>query len=80
LNSTFTVAATQPAQIDLTTLSPGSSNPLHTYGIYSVQGDVLTYCVAAPDQPRPTGFATRKGDRHTLAVLKRIAPAGNPAD
>src|SRR6516165_585480 len=70
-SSTYTLTAARPALIDLTTVSP--DNPtLHTRGIYSLQGDVLTYCIAAPGRPRPAEFATAKGDGHTLVVLKRL--------
>ncbi len=71
-SSTYTVTPSQPARIDLTTIFEDRPPPLHTKGIYSIQGDALTYCVASPDQPRPSEFATRKGDGHTLAVLKRV--------
>src|SRR6266481_5773016 len=71
-SSTFTVTPSQPALIDLTTIFEDRPPPLYTKGIYSIYGDVLTYCVASPDQPRPSEFATRKGDGYTLAVLKRV--------
>jgi uncharacterized protein (TIGR03067 family) len=72
-SSTYTLTAGQPALIDLTTLSQDNPAALYTGGIYSLQGDVLRYCVAAPGRPRPSEFATTKGDGYTLVVLKRIA-------
>jgi hypothetical protein len=45
--------------------------PLHTKAIYLLAGDTLTYCVAAPGQPRPTAFATSPGDGRTHVVLQR---------
>ena len=39
-------------------------------GIFELTGDELRYCVAAPGQPRPTGFAAFKGSGHTLVTLK----------
>ena len=73
-SSTYTLTASQPARIDLTTVYQGDPTRLETKGIYSLGGDVLTYCVAAPGRPRPTEFATAKGDGHTLVVLKRAVP------
>jgi len=70
--STFTLIAGQPASIDLTTVHQGDDPTLHTLGIYSIDGDLLTYCIAAPDVPRPTQFATAQGDGCTLVVLKRL--------
>jgi uncharacterized protein (TIGR03067 family) len=71
-SSTFRLTAARPRQIHLTTVDAGSPIPLHTEGIYSLRGGVLTYCVAAPGRPRPTEFATAKGDGQTLVVLKRF--------
>ena len=39
-------------------------------GIFKLAGDELRYCIAAPGQPRPTGFAAVKGSGHTLVTLK----------
>ena len=72
-SSTYTLTAARPALIDLTTVSQDSPTRLYTKGIYLLQGDVLRYCIAAPGRPRPTEFATTKGDGYTLVVLKRIA-------
>src|SRR4051812_29627697 len=71
-SSTFTLTAGNPRLIDLTTISQDQPTPLHTLGIYSLDGDVLCYCVAPPGRPRPAEFATKKGDGHTLVVLKRV--------
>jgi uncharacterized protein (TIGR03067 family) len=41
-------------------------------GIYKLEGDRLTICVARPgDKQRPKEFATKKGSGTTLVVLKR---------
>jgi uncharacterized protein (TIGR03067 family) len=72
--STYTLTAGRPTLIDLTTVFPDNATRLHTSGIYSLQGDVLMYCIAAPGCPRPTEFATTAGDGRTLVVLKRVAP------
>jgi uncharacterized protein (TIGR03067 family) len=41
-------------------------------GIYKLQGDMLTSCVAEPDKERPTEFASKPGSGHTLRVFKRV--------
>jgi len=78
--STYSLTAGRPALIDLTTVSQDYPTGLHTSGIYSLKGDFLVYCIAAPDRPRPTEFATTKGDGYTLVVLKRIALERRQAD
>jgi hypothetical protein len=79
-SSTYTLTAARPALIDLTTVSGDNPARLLTRGIYALQGDVLMYCIGAPDRPRPTEFATTRGDGRTLVVLKRIALARWQAD
>ena len=39
-------------------------------GIYAVEGDTLKWCVAGPDNPRPTEFVSRP-PRQFYMVLKR---------
>jgi uncharacterized protein (TIGR03067 family) len=41
-------------------------------GIYKLEGDTLTICVAEPDKDRPTAFASKEGTGHTLLVFKRV--------
>ncbi len=74
-SSTFRLTAGSPGQIDLDTTFADSPNRLHTEGIYTLCGDTLTYCVAAPGRPRPTEFATALGDGNTLVTLKRLGLA-----
>jgi len=50
-------------------VNPG--HPLFTKAIYAIEGDRMTYCVAPPGKPRPSGFVTKKGDGYTLVSLKR---------
>lgn len=50
-------------------VNPG--HPLLTKAIYAIEGDRMTYCVAPPGKPRPSGFVTKQGDGYTLVSLKR---------
>jgi|SRR5580704_7324361 uncharacterized protein (TIGR03067 family) len=43
-------------------------------GIYRIDGDTLTSCVAKPGKDRPTEFASKPGTGHTLRVFKRTKP------
>jgi uncharacterized protein (TIGR03067 family) len=46
-----------------------------TKAIYRLQGDSLTICMTtSSDEPRPTEFATQKGDGRVLMVFKRASP------
>ena len=51
---------------------------LHTKAIYKIEGHHMTYCVAAPGQPRPTEFMTKKGDGCTLVSLQVEVVSSNP--
>lgn len=41
------------------------------YGIYRLEGDVLTVCMADSGLPRPTEFTSERGSGHTLTVWKK---------
>ena len=71
--SRFQVVAGEPMALDMTTRNHGDGMILHTKAIYRLKGNILTYCVGAPDEPRPTEFSTQPGDRRTLVVLKRAS-------
>lgn len=43
-------------------------------GIYDLTGDTMRLCVSPPDQPRPTEFVTKPGDRRQLHVRRRVEP------
>jgi uncharacterized protein (TIGR03067 family) len=44
------------------------------YGIYQLDGDTLTLCVARANATRPTAFATADGTPTVLIVFKRAKP------
>jgi len=43
-------------------------------GIYKVEGDQVTLCVAAENRPRPTSFESTSENRNSIYVLKRRKP------
>jgi uncharacterized protein (TIGR03067 family) len=58
-------AAKKPKEIDLIAAKGV------TKGIYALDGDNLKITLATGDGGRPTEFATKPGDGHYHAVLKR---------
>jgi uncharacterized protein (TIGR03067 family) len=60
----------KPKTIDIIfTEGPGKGHSQK--GIYELDGDTQKICIAMPDQPRPTEFASKAGSGHVLEVLKR---------
>jgi uncharacterized protein (TIGR03067 family) len=43
-------------------------------GIYKLEGDKMTSCVAKPGQDRPKAFASEPGTGHSLRVFRRVEP------
>ena len=41
-------------------------------GIYSLEGDTLTWCFNVPGKPIPKTLKSKEGDDATLCVLKRV--------
>lgn len=44
-------------------------------GIYLLEDDELSVCVAPPDRERPTSFAPQRGSGHSVYLLRRYVPA-----
>lgn len=49
----------------------GPSRDKRVLGIYRLEGDRLTICMADPDQPRPREFKAEKGSKCTLMTFRR---------
>lgn len=41
-------------------------------GIYKLDGDTLTLCIALPGEPRPKEFTAKEGVRQTITVWERV--------
>lgn len=51
----------------------GKSRGEHVLGIYTLDGDRLMICMAAPGKGRPERFSAEKGSGHTLMKFVRLA-------
>lgn len=60
----------KPKWIDITR-SGDDDEILKFRGIYFIEGHTLTICHAKPGDKRPTEFATKLGDKRSIAVMKR---------
>jgi uncharacterized protein (TIGR03067 family) len=62
-----------PRTIDL--LPDGGPNrDKRVLGIYKLDGEDLTICIADVGQPRPSGFEAKPGSKQTLQTFKRVKP------
>ena len=59
-----------PKEIDILDES-GTRNAKTQLGIYTLDGDTYTYCLAPAEKPRPTEFTSKEGSKHSLGVSKR---------
>jgi uncharacterized protein (TIGR03067 family) len=62
-----------PPAIDLK-VTAGTDKGKTVLGIYRLEDERLTICVAEPGRERPSKFAAPEGTRHTLFVFKRAKP------
>jgi uncharacterized protein (TIGR03067 family) len=52
----------------------GPHRDKHILGIYKLEGEDLTICVADVGEPRPTAFEAAAGSKRTLQKFRRIKP------
>lgn len=70
--------AADPKTIDVLP-DGGPSFGKRVLGIYKMDGDVLTICMADPEKPRPDGFQAGEGSGRTLMTFRRQAmPRSSP--
>ena len=55
------------------TINEGPGKGKQILGIYKIEGDMLTSCVAPVGKERPAEFVAKEGSGHTLRVFKRAA-------
>lgn len=68
--------STTPKQVT-DTINGGDQKGKQIRGIYRIEGDQLTSCVARMDEDRPTEFVTKPGSGHTMRVFKRVKEDGS---
>lgn len=62
------------------TLNEGPGKGKQIRGIYKLEGETLTSCVAPVGKDRPTEFSAKPGTENTLRVFKRAANQEKPND
>lgn len=71
-----TVAKEIPVTVDPSTDPKSTTDTLpdgqKIYGIYKLEGELLTSCVAKPGQDRPKAFSAESGSEFTLRVFRRV--------
>jgi uncharacterized protein (TIGR03067 family) len=65
--------AREPKQLDIMP-STGPNQGKILKGIYKLEGDRFTTCIAPPGKDRPTEFASKPGSGHGLFVNERVGP------
>ena len=78
VKGTFKIDVTkEPKAIDMTVTGgqvEGDKGKM-VRGIYQVDGKMLKWCAADPDnETRPTEFATKAGTKHSLITYKKDKP------
>ena len=58
------------------TLVDGPDKGKQIKGIYKLEGDTMTSCVAKVGEERPAEFASKPGSGHTLRVFRRVKDDG----
>ena len=69
---TFEVDPSATPKQTTDTLTDAENRGKQIKGIYKLEGDELTSCVAPLGKPRPTEFASPAGSGHTLRVFRRV--------
>jgi uncharacterized protein (TIGR03067 family) len=69
-----TARARNHGTVDFVAEGPGGAGE-PCRGIYVLEGDDLTVCVAPPGRERPASFAARRGSGHSLYLLRRHLPS-----
>jgi uncharacterized protein (TIGR03067 family) len=64
----------EPKTIDVIP-DEGPNRGEHVLGIYRLENDTLTICMAAPGKPRPSTFEAEKGSGCTLRTYPRAPPS-----
>ena len=67
----------KPKTIDYDVVDGPTKGRTHL-GIYELDGDTLKSCFGAPGAERPTGFASKPGEKRTSTVWKRAKPTTKP--
>ena len=63
-------ARAKPAEVDLK-ITAGTDLGKVVKGIWKLEADTLTICIAEPDKERPKAFEAKEGTGHTLLVLRK---------
>lgn len=69
----FTIDPTSTPKRTTDTLPEGPNKGKQILGIYLLEGDRLTSCVAPIGEGRPTEFSAAAGTGNTLRVFRRVA-------
>jgi uncharacterized protein (TIGR03067 family) len=68
-------ATKKPPAIDLA-VATGEAKGREQLGIFKVDGDVVTICLARPGKDRPTEFTSTRSNRQILMTVKRARKVG----